>query len=55
MRENQVPSPLWDYGLVYISEIQSFLARGTDRRLKIERVLGQTVDVSECLDFDFYD
>lgn len=32
MRENQVPSRLWDYGLVYISEIQSLLARGTDHR-----------------------
>ena len=55
MRENQVPSRLWDYGLVYISEIQSLLARGTDQRPGIEKVLGQTVDISEWLDFDFYD
>jgi hypothetical protein len=55
MLENQVPSRLWDYDLVYISEIQSLLARGTDRRPGIERVLGQTVDVSEWLDFDSYD
>jgi hypothetical protein len=47
MRENQVPSRMWDYGLVYMSEIQSFLARGTDQRPGMEKVLGQTVDVSE--------
>ena len=55
MRKNQVPSRLWDYGLVYISEVQSLLARGTDQRPGIEKVLGQTVDISEWLDFDFYD
>jgi hypothetical protein len=55
MRENQVPSRLWDYGLVYIAEIQSLLARGTDQRPGIESLLGQTVDISEWLDFDFYD
>jgi Reverse transcriptase (RNA-dependent DNA polymerase) len=55
MRENQVPSRLWDYGLVYISEVQSLLARGLDQRPGIEKVMGQTVDISEWLDFDFYD
>ena len=55
MREKDVPSRLLDYGLVYISEIQSLLARGTDMRPGIERVMGQTVDISEWLDFDFYD
>ena len=55
MRENQVPARLWDYGLVYIAEVQSLLARGTDQRPGIEKVMGQTVDISEWLDFDFYD
>ncbi len=55
MRENQVPSRLWDYDLVYISEIQSLLAQGTDHRPGIKKVLGQTVDISEWFDFDFYD
>ena len=55
MRENQVPARLWDYGLVYISEVQSLLARGHDQRPGIERIMGQTVDISEWLDFDFYD
>ena len=55
MRSNQVPSRLWDYGLVYIAEIQSLLARGVDQRPGIERVTGNTVDISEWLDFDFFD
>ncbi len=55
MRENQVPTRLWDYGLVYISEIQSILARGDDRRPGFERITGNTIDISEWLDFDFYD
>ena len=55
MRSNQVPSRLWDYGLVYIAEIQSILARGADQRPGIERLTGDTIDISEWLDFDFYD
>jgi hypothetical protein len=55
IRENQVPSRLWDYGIVYISEIQSLIARGVDQRPGIERFIGQTVDISEWLDFNFYD
>ncbi|KAI2489369.1 hypothetical protein MHU86_25224 [Fragilaria crotonensis] len=55
MRSNQVPSRLWDYGLVYISEIQSILARGPDQRPGVERLTGDTVDISEWLDFYFYD
>ena len=55
MRSSQVPSRLWDYGLVYIAEIQSLLARGVDQRPGIERVTGKTVDISKWLDFDFFD
>ena len=55
MRENQVPARLWDYGLVYISEIQSILARGVDKRPGLEKLTGETIDISEWLDFDFYD
>ncbi|KAI2489322.1 Reverse transcriptase (RNA-dependent DNA polymerase) [Fragilaria crotonensis] len=55
MRSNQIPSRLWDYGLVYIAEIQSLLARGADHRPGLERVTGHTVDISEWLDFDFFE
>jgi hypothetical protein len=53
MRSNQVPSHLGSYGLVFISEIQSILARGTDQRPGVERLTGNTIDISEWLDFDF--
>ena len=56
MRSNQVPARLWDYGLVYIAEIQSILARGADKRpTGLEQLTGDTIDISEWLDFDFYD
>jgi hypothetical protein len=55
MAEHQVPSRLWDYGLVYIAEILSIIARGRSGRAGIEEVMGHTVDISEWLDFEFYD
>ncbi|KAI2499224.1 Reverse transcriptase (RNA-dependent DNA polymerase) [Fragilaria crotonensis] len=55
MRSNQIPSRLWDYGLVYIAEIQSLLARGADHRPGLERVTGHTVDISDWLDFDIFE
>jgi hypothetical protein len=55
MRSNQVPARLWDFGLVYIAEIQSILARGVDKRPGLEKLTGETIDISEWLDFDFYD
>lgn len=55
MREKNVPRRLWDFGLVYIAEITSIIARGTNGRPGMEEILGQTVDISEWLDFDFYD
>ncbi len=55
MRENQVPALLWDYGLVYIAEVQLLLARGADQRPEIKKEKGQTIDILEWLDFHFYD
>ena len=55
MQSHQVPARLWDYGLVYIAEIQSILARGVDKRPGIEKLTGETIDISEWLDFDFYE
>jgi hypothetical protein len=54
MTDRQVPSQLWDYGLVYIAEILSIIARGKPGQPGIEAVMGHTVDISEWLDFEFY-
>jgi hypothetical protein len=55
MREKQIPSHLWDYGLVYIAELMSMTARGLQGKSGIEAIMGHTIDISEWLDFEFYD
>jgi hypothetical protein len=55
MNKKQVPKRLWDFGLVYESELLCRMARGTDNRTGYEEVTGQTPDISEWLDFEFYD
>jgi hypothetical protein len=46
---------LWDYGLTYISEILSIIARPSTGRPGMEEIKGQTINNSEWLDFLFYD
>ena len=55
MSVKKIPHRLWDYGLVYESEIMSRTARGSDKRTGMERITGDTPDISEWVDFDFYD
>ena len=55
MRKKCVPKRLWDYGLVYESEILTRMSRGADGRSGYEEVTGETPDISEWLDFEFYD
>ena len=55
MMKKKVPKRLWDFGLVYESELLSRMARGNDRRTGYEEVTGQTPDISKWLDFEFYD
>jgi hypothetical protein len=55
MRRKKVPQRLWDFGLVFESEILTRIARGKNKRSGYEEVTGQTPDISEWLDFGFYD
>ena len=55
MAAKGVPSRLWDYGLVYESEILSRISRAPNERSGIEQLTGETPDISEWLDFSFYD
>jgi hypothetical protein len=55
MVEKQVPSRLWDFGIVYVAEILSITARSATGRPGMEEVKGETIDISEWLDFEFYD
>jgi hypothetical protein len=55
MTRKSVPARLWDFALIWISEIVSRLARGKDGLPGMEQITGKTSDISEWLDFDFYD
>ena len=55
MQKKKVPRRLWDYGLVYEGELLSRMSRGDDGRSGYEQVTGNTPDISEWLDFEFYD
>jgi hypothetical protein len=58
MVRRKVPQRLWDYRLRWVCEIQnrtSNSARGLDGKCPLERVIGESVDISEYLDFGFYD
>ena len=46
---------LWDYGLTHEARILSLIARGPNGRTPYEAVVHETPDISEYLDFDFYD
>jgi hypothetical protein len=46
---------LWDYGLIYESNILNRIPRGQQQRTGIEMVTGETPDISEWIDFEFCD
>ena len=55
LAKKNVPKRLWDFGLVYEAEIMSRMASRSNNRKGYEEVMGQTPDISEWLDFEFYD
>ena len=55
MLKRKVPPRLWDYGLIYESNILNRIPHGQQQRTGIEMVTGETPDISEWIDFEFYD
>ena len=58
MVRKRVPEALWDYGYRWVSEISSLThtsAGGLNGCIPITNVTGETPDISEYLDFGFYD
>ena len=58
MHRKRVTKRLWDYGLKWVSEVRvraSSDATDLKGRTPLERITGDTVDISEYLDFCFYD
>ena len=58
MHKNKVPELLWDYGLVWISRTGNLSvssSRYVSGRTSLEYITGETPNISEYLDFIFYD
>ena len=58
MIKKRVPRRLWDYGLVWICETGNITvssSRYGNGRTPIEFITGETPDITEYLDFSFYD
>ena len=58
MVRKRVRKKFWDYGVRWVAEtMQRTLTKagGLEGRCLIERVSGETTDISEYLDFGFYD
>ena len=58
MIRRRVPKQLWDYGMVWCSEIMSMTYSSAGEltgSIPLEKVTGETPDISEYLDFGFYD
>ena len=58
MVRKRVPKQLWDYGMRYISDISSLThttAGSLGGVIPLQQITGETPDISEYLDFGFYD
>jgi hypothetical protein len=50
-----IPRRLWCFGLEHQARLMHFIPRGRNDRSGYEIITGKTPDISEYLDFDFYD
>jgi hypothetical protein len=56
MAANRCPEAFWDFALEYIISIRQFLIRrAADNRSPMETVTGDAPNISEYMDFDFYE
>ena len=58
MFQTYCPRALWNYGLPYVSKIMQFtasFASDLQGRTPLEALTGETPDISQYLDFGFYD
>ncbi|MGH7974081.1 MAG: hypothetical protein ACREBR_01045, partial [bacterium] len=55
MNRVRAPDTLWDFGLKFVSDIRLYTSRASlDFRTPYEVLKGNTPDISELMDFDFY-
>jgi hypothetical protein len=58
MLKKKVPPRLWDYGFTWVCETENLCANFSKHahgRTPLEIITGETPDISEYLDFEFYD
>ena len=55
MGSRNIPQRLWCFGLEHQAKLMQFIPRGRNNRSGYEMITGKTPDISEYLDFDFYD
>jgi hypothetical protein len=56
MHRSKCPESFWDFGIEYVSQIRERMSRTyNDNRTPLESTTGETPDISEYLDFGFYD
>ena len=58
MLKKKVPPRLWDYGFTWVCETENICANFSKHahgRTPLEIITGETPDISEYLDFEFYD
>ena len=56
--KKNIPDRLWDYRIDYVCETANLTVnsyRCSDERTPLEIITGKTPDLSEYLDFGFYD
>jgi hypothetical protein len=55
MESRNVPRHLWCFGLEHQAHLMHFIPRGHHEQSGYKMITGKTPDISEYLDFDFYD
>ncbi len=55
MGTKYVPRRLWCFGLEHQARLMNFIPRGRNEQSGYEMITDKTLDISEYLDFDFYD
>ncbi len=53
--KRDIPRRLWDNGMAHGYKLRQYTARGPDFRTPYEEITGETTDISEWVDFQFYD
>ena len=55
MHRSRCPEQFWDYGMEYTSQIRESMSRPmVENRTPLESMTGETPDISEYINFDFY-